>query len=276
MKKTLVLIVSVCCCFIARGMNNDTIIIHIDMSKYKHIAIEKLREAISLSKPSCILKSKITEIDIETGSFYHPINDMFTENDITIFSIPTFEWKQKAQEFTCASHEKLENLLLFEENPYFQMVCFIDYRSNNIIGGENISISEIRVARRIRDSIDWISQIPDIPPYIPYGDPFPYYDINDLQKVYKYHLKHPDAFIFRIANYEGFWVIKNYRLYKLENGVLKNANQYFYLSGETYIRDIANDAYRIGYEYLGCFSKSDALYWSKEGRKVFIKITKEE
>ena len=272
MKKILIIIISVFYCVIARGTDNDTIIIRIDMSQYENVAVTKLKESIALSKLSKIPKSKITETDIKNRSYYYSISDLFTENDITVFSIPAFEWKQKASEFTCASHEKLENLLIFEENPYFQMICFIDCRSNNIIGGENISVSEIRTSRRIRDSIDWVSQISDIPPYISFSDPFPYYDLKELQKVYKYHLKHPDAFIFRIANYEGFWVIKDYRLYKLEKDVLKNANQYFYLNGEEYIRDIANDAYRISYVYLGCFNKSDALYWSKEGRNVFIKI----
>jgi hypothetical protein len=112
-----------------------------------------------------------------------------------------------------------------------------------------------------------------MPFYFLRPNPFPLYDIIQEKQAYKYHLKHPDAFIFLIADYEGFWVIKNSRLYKLKNNTLKNANQFFYMSGEEYIRDIASgDGMRVGYRYKGCFNANDAQYWSKQGNNIFIKL----
>ena len=235
------------------GWSQDTIVFSINTLQYEKVAKERMKEWLS-------------ESSLGRGS------ENYSESELKAFSIPAFEWNEKAKEYTCESPEKLENLLSFVENPYFQMISFIDDRSN-IVGGKNVTISENRTAKRKRDSIDWISQIPNIP-YSPFPtNPFPRYDLKELKTVYKYHLKHPDIFIFRIADYEGFWVIKNDRLYRLKGCLLKNANQYFYMDGEEYIRDIASgDGMRIGFPYIGCHNVKDALYWSKQGKKVFIKI----
>jgi hypothetical protein len=121
-----------------------------------------------------------------------------------------------------------------------------------------MTISEDRTMRGIRDGWD--------------TSPFPLFDVKQEKRAYQYHLKHPEAFIFLIANFEGFWVIKDGRLYKLVGRFLKDANCYFYLMGEEYIRDIAEDAFRIGFPYMGCFNESEARYWSKKGRNIFIEV----
>ena len=254
MKKSIVLLLGIYYCLSLKAENKDTIVFPINIKKYEEVAKEKLRESLS-----------------ESFSFF--LRKKYLKSELKTFSIPAFEWNQKAKEYACDNHERLENLLSFVENSYFQMILFIDNQSN-IVGWENVAVSEIRTAKRERDSIDWVSQIPDIP-YSPLlGNPFLHYDLKELNKVYKYHLKHPDAFIFRIADYEGFWVIKNNRLYKLEGGSLKNANQYFYMDGEEYIRDIATgDGMKIGFRYVGCYNAEEALYWSKKGKDIIILMT---
>lgn len=221
---------------ILSGQNHDTIVFSINKAQYEKVAKEELRSVLANSRSN--------------------IYGKYAEDKLRLFSIPVFEWNQKAKEFTCASREKLENLLSFVENPYFQMISFIDSQSN-IVGGVNLATSQIRTERRIRDSTDWVSQIPNVPfsPFI--GNPFPHYDLKELKNIYKFHLKHPDVLIFRIADYEGFWVMKDYNLYKLEGISLKNANQYLYKCGEQYIRDIANGIFSTGYQYMGCFCRKE-------------------
>jgi hypothetical protein len=229
----------------------DTIMFSINMAKYEKIAKENMKNAIT---------------DIRSAVY-----GKYTENELTVFSIPAFEWNQKAKDFTCESREKLENLISFAENPYFQMIFFVDNRKN-IVGGFDLSVSQTRTERRIKDSINWVSQIPNTP-FSPFSsNPFPYYEIKDLKTVYKFHLKHPDAFIFRIADIEGFWVVKNNQLCRLEGNTIKSANQYLYMYGEEYIRDIANGTFRTGYQYLACFNNKTIRFLSKQHNNIFIEI----
>jgi hypothetical protein len=235
------------------GQNQDTILFAINMMKYENVAKQKLTNMLT---DSC-----------------SDIYGKYKENELEIFSIPVVEWNHKAQCYTCDSHEKLENLLLFTENPYFQMILFIDSKLN-VVGNLDIAISESRNEKRIKDSIEWVSQIPNLPFFNFSTDPFPFRDLLQEKMIYKYHIKHPDIFIFRIAYYEGFWIIKDNKLYKLDGNSIINANQVFYMDGEEYIRDIASgNGIRTGYKYIGCFNRSDARHWSKKGNDIFIKVS---
>jgi hypothetical protein len=234
------------------GQNYDTIVFSINKIQYEKVAKEELRKVLSNSQSNVYCK--------------------YTEDELKTFSIPTLEWNQKARRFTCESHEKLENLLSFRENPYFQIILLIDAESN-VIDNFYLSISQTRTERRIKDSIEWVSQVPNIPYSHFSSNPFPYCDLKLLNKVYKYHLKHPDVFIFRISDYESFWVIKDCQLYRLEENCLENANQYLYMCGEKYIQDIANGDFRTGFQYIGCFNRGESLYWSEQGNRVFVKVT---
>jgi hypothetical protein len=251
-KLSLILVISCFYFSILYGQNHDTIVFSVNKIQYEKVAKEELKRVLANSQSS--------------------IYGKYTENQLKTFSIPTFEWNQKAHKFTCESHEKLENLLSFRENPYFQIILLIDNESNNVSNFFCLAISLIRMEQRIKDSIDWVSQIPNIPYSHFSSNPFPYCDLKRLNKAYKYHLKHPDTFIFRISDYEDFWVIKDYQLYRLGRNCLENANQYLYTCGEEYIQDIANGNFRTGYPYIGCFNKDESLYWSKQGNRIFVKV----
>jgi len=239
------------CFSIVSGQKYDTIEFSINMTQYEKVAKEELSGI--LTTPQTIIHGKYTADKFKT------------------LSIPVLEWNQKAQTFNCESNDKLENLLLFEENPYFQMVLLIDNKSN-IVSSFDLTASQTRTMKRIKDSIEWASQTPNIPFSHFSSNPFPDFDLKQLNKIYKFHLIHPNDFIFRIANFEGFWVIRNYQLYKLEGTSLRNANQYLYTCSDEYIRDIAVDAFRTGYKYEGCFSNEKAKSRSKQGKSIIVKV----
>jgi len=234
-----------------RGLCQDPIIFYINLAQYKKVAKEKLSNIIADKNSNLYGK--------------------YSEEKLNVFSIPAFEWNQKAKNFSCESRESLENMLLFVENPYLQMIVFTDERSN-IVENQNLTFSEIRLERRARDSIDWIMQIPDVPFSYLESNPFLYYDIRQLQSIYKYHLKNPDAFIFRIVDFEGFWVIKDNRIYKLEGSSLKNANQHLYIYGDEYIRDIANGTFRTGHPYIGCLSRKEIRNLRIQNSSISVRI----
>jgi len=239
------------CFSVFYGQNHDTIVFSINMEQYEKVAKEEMTSV--LANPRANIQGK------------------YTKDKFKVFSIPVLEWNQKAQTYTCESHDKIENLLLYENNPYFQIVLLIDKKSN-IVGRFDLTNSQTRIMRRIKDSIDWVSQMPNVPYSYFSSNPFPDCDLKQLNKIYKHQSKNPADFIFRIANFEGFWVIRNYQLYKLEGTSLRNANQYLYMCSDEYIRDITIDAFRTGHKYTGCFNNKKAKMLSEQDSRIFLKI----
>lgn len=175
---------------------------------------------------------------------------------------PTFSFKIANKSYKCG--EQIEYHIDFKNKYSWQYIQLIEndkpYEVLNHGGVFDLS------------KIDSLSMIEEHS-YILYYTP----DIKEdrvFRSIYKYQNKNPDVFIFTLSSIQGFWMVKNGKLFNLKRGLIRNirktnGNKEILKYGQDYINDISNGGMILGKRYKSCNKIFNKF------KKVYIKVIKE-
>lgn len=216
----------------------DTIYIKkVDIKKYQEIALEEISQKSLERNPYWFMR--------------HPI-----KSTTKILSIPVFKLSTNlAENYKCG--DNIDKIIEFKENPYSQEFILI-YEDDEIYK-DYINVKSVFDSTASQGVL--------------------YFRRHDYveNKIHKYIQDNPDAYVFIIRDFFGYWVIKDGHFYGLTSSCFLffcsieevDGNSYAASSmGEEMIRDYAKGYSRLDFPYEPCgdsFIKDDF-------KKVYIKI----
>lgn len=174
------------------------------------------------------------------------ISDRYLLQDLQVIPLPVFYLKDRI--YNCG--DNLEDFISLVNDPYFQSVL-VSNKTSDKIGKFEIFDSHFG-KQRFKDNIN-----NEVAPL--HGRPVSYDSKKIDNKLESYMKKNPSSLVFLIKGFQGYWSIKQGKVFKLSNRIFRiketDGSQFICENfGHEYINDIIKDEFRTGKAYERCSS----------------------